>query len=118
MTPQMVEGSGYGRIWIKPRPQKAHRLALVLSGIAPPFEGAVARHRCHNRRCCNPAHLRWGTHRDNMQDCVRAGRHHATKLTPEAIAHIRQSREPGSILARQFGVSEGSISRTRKSNAA
>ena len=30
--------------------------------------GLEMRHLCGNRRCCNPRHLTWGTHLENMQD--------------------------------------------------
>jgi hypothetical protein len=41
-------------------------------GEAP--EGQQVRHLCHNRLCCNPLHLLYGTPTENRQDSVRAGR--------------------------------------------
>jgi hypothetical protein len=34
----------------------------------------VVRHSCNTPACINPAHLRVGTQRDNMQDMIQAGR--------------------------------------------
>lgn len=33
-----------------------------------------SRHLCHNKPCCNPAHLVWGTPLQNVMDSRRAGR--------------------------------------------
>lgn len=30
--------------------------------------GDVIRHKCHNRKCCNPEHLELGSHKDNYHD--------------------------------------------------
>lgn len=67
-----TDANGYG--WLRWHGQRAraHRVALALDG-RPPAPGQVARHLCNNMRCCNPAHLAIGTHRDNAQDRVAAG---------------------------------------------
>lgn len=39
----------------------------ALNDITPSFE-EVIRHRCHNRRCINPAHLEIGSRADNKRD--------------------------------------------------
>lgn len=39
----------------------------VLNDVTPSFE-EVIRHRCHNRRCINPAHLEMGSRADNKRD--------------------------------------------------
>jgi len=39
----------------------------VLNDVSPSFE-EVIRHRCHNRRCINPAHLEIGSRADNKRD--------------------------------------------------
>lgn len=48
-----------------------------------PFPGAEAAHRCGTRRCINPEHLRWATHKENMEDTVLHGRsRHPNKSSP------------------------------------
>lgn len=32
------------------------------------LKGEVVRHKCHNRKCCNPEHLLKGSHKDNWND--------------------------------------------------
>lgn len=39
----------------------------ALNDVTPSFE-EVIRHRCHNRRCINPAHLDIGSRADNKRD--------------------------------------------------
>jgi hypothetical protein len=59
---------GYGCFFVSPqaspRQQPAHRWALILSGVDVPT-GMVIDHRCFNKLCCNPNHLRVATHQQN-----------------------------------------------------
>lgn len=55
------------------RTMLAHRAAYaVLVGPIPP--GMHVLHSCDNPPCCNPQHLRVGTHEDNMRDRDVRGR--------------------------------------------
>lgn len=62
---------GYGQFGIKGPPRKkfrAHRLAYWLStGKRIPKRMQVD-HTCHNRRCCNPRHLRLVTNKQNIEN--------------------------------------------------
>lgn len=68
--------AGYGRIKIAQKLYSAHRVAFFLVNPDVDITGKkdVVMHSCDNRRCCNPAHLRLGTLRDNFMDMVQKGR--------------------------------------------
>ena len=59
---------GYGIFWHNGKNVRANRMALVLSGSAPPSKNSMALHSCDNPPCCNPAHLRWGDAKENTAD--------------------------------------------------
>lgn len=115
--------NGYGAIRVGAgRRLKAHVFALMLAtGITPPL-GVVARHRCDNPPCVNPAHLEWGSPWDNARDRVVRGRsarlagqtNPAAKLTTVAVEEIRAllaSGQSHSSIARRHGVSRRAISK-------
>jgi hypothetical protein len=66
---------GYGQIGVGGKVWRAHRLAwtLVHGEISA---GQHVLHACDNPGCVNPAHLRLGTHDDNMDDVRIRGRAH------------------------------------------
>jgi hypothetical protein len=47
----------------------AHR-AAYLHFVGPIPAGLQIRHMCHNKACCNPAHLKVGTALENRNDSV------------------------------------------------
>lgn len=75
----------------------ASRLALIGTRMEEPF-GMLVLHICDNPPCCNPAHLYFGTVRQNTDDKVSRGRattgnqagasNGAAKLTEEQIALV------------------------------
>lgn len=72
-TGHRVKG-GYGRIVIRDDEGRriqlaAHRAAYRVWVAVPPSDMMVL-HSCDNPGCINPAHLRLGTHADNMADKV------------------------------------------------
>lgn len=78
---------GYGRFKANGRALKAHRVALAIAGVelAP---GQLALHSCDRPLCVNAAHLRAGSHRENMRDAIARGRiargdRHGFRLHPE-----------------------------------
>lgn len=59
---------GYGIYWHDGKNVRANRHALFITSGPPPFDDAISLHSCDNPPCCNPAHLRWGTHKENVDD--------------------------------------------------
>lgn len=111
--------NGYGQLKIGTSRHYAHRIAYILSGGS--FEnGPIVRHFvCRNRACCNPAHLRAGTYKDNTQDSVRDGttqrgeKNRTANLTADDVRAIRTSFSNGATrvhLAAEYGMSyEGMV---------
>ena len=104
---------GYGHVQIAANTQsETHRVAYVLA-FGPIQAGLKVRHTCHNPGCVNPAHLRLGTHDENMQDMVDAGRSrqgrgsNPRKLCPEGALIVIGDRllgVPAADTARELGV--------------
>lgn len=65
------------------------------------------------------SNLRWATASENYQDRLEHDTHHLgernhrAKLTDEQSLEIKHSTERGDVLARRYGVSDGTISRIR-----
>jgi len=120
-----LNSSGYKQVRVGGKKVLEHRLAycndrgLELEDIAD----KVVRHRCDNPPCCNPDHLELGTVSDNVQDKVGRGRvpngegHYKTNLSVDQADYIRAVYVKGCrrcgtrALAKEFGVSQASISR-------
>lgn len=105
---------GYHQIRVRGRLRYMHRIAYADHHNLDEVTLPLIRHLCHNPRCVNPLHLATGTHQDNANDRVAAGRSGKTrkhKLTHEQKAIIKMrfkknSRKHGAeALAREFGVS-------------
>ncbi len=113
-----VHRKGYASVWVDGRGVKAHRVAYELAnGLIP--EGMVIRHICPNGgnpSCVNPDHLRAGTPSENARDMAEAGNQGNQKLLPSDAAEIRRIFAAGNgktsrrSIARQYGVSSGTIS--------
>lgn len=67
------ESRGYGMIWMDGRMINAHRYAYFLANGHYPEP--VGRHTCDNPSCVRFDHILEGTHKDNMQDKMKRGRH-------------------------------------------
>lgn len=116
----------YGSFLIGGRgaPRKlAHRFSYELhKGPIP--DGMLVMHICDNPRCVNPAHLKLGTPKQNMEDMFAKGRqrpvaHRGEKngfavLTEDVVRVIRASQLPTTVLAKALGVSEGAVRDVRK----
>jgi len=81
-------------------------------------------HACDNPRCCNPAHLRAGSHADNTNDMMQKRRHRTrafhgeshpmAKLGAADVLTIRARHargESNAALAIEYGMSKSAIKR-------
>lgn len=71
-----LQSNGYGRVCADGSPQWAHRVSYV-AFVGPIPKGLEIDHRCHQRSCVNPQHLRAVTHAVNMaaSSPYRLGKH-------------------------------------------
>lgn len=130
-----VTNNGYGVIKNKQVAFLAHRIALYFDRV-PSSQTLCACHSCDNPLCCNPAHLFWGTHRENMIDMnnknranrprgdahhsrlrpetrPRGERHALAKLTENQVFLIRKLSAAGQVqrvIAAKFGVTRETVS--------
>ena len=125
-----TDKDGYGMIRVGSRTDGSRKMARACRVVFELTRGFVpehVRHSCHNPPCCNPAHLKDGTHQDNMDDLKFSGRaknrgqgqrgehHHSVKLNWAAVASIRSSALSDRALAKKHGVSKSLISQVRLS---
>lgn len=121
-----VSKAGYGRLKLRKKNLRVHRLAWVLER-GPIPAGLFVCHHCDVPSCFSSTHLFLGTAAENVADRVRKGRHSrprnpryalgeacgAAKLTKSKIIAIRRSRLPSTALARRFGVNKSTVIRAR-----
>lgn len=112
---------GHGVFWISPERgrESAHAVALELATGRRRPDGQHCCHRCDNPACCNPAHLYYGTPRQNSADMVARHRNRRgvekvnALLSERQILEIRTryfSGETGASLADEFGIAPGHLS--------
>jgi 6-pyruvoyl tetrahydropterin synthase/QueD family protein len=113
-------GYGYSKSKIAGT-NKAHRLVLWLEGID--IEGRVVIHSCDQPSCCNPKHLRAGSHRENEIDKDCKGRRPkgeeagSSKLTDQQVTQLWEDYQNGprsrgfsTEWAKRLGVTPNAIS--------
>lgn len=107
--------SGYGVLTINKKAVHATKISCQIHGkeILP---GQHILHSCDNPPCCNPAHLRGGTHLENVADKMERGRHKGPRgelcaqhvLVEDQVQKIRTryatERISQASLAKEFGV--------------
>lgn len=106
-TTNKKDGRPYFTIDRKRRPSYA--IVLELSTGRQQEEGQVVRHNCDNPVCCNPAHLDWGTHQDNMNDMKERERHGLSKIVVRAILKLLSEQRSHSDIAELYGVSRETV---------
>lgn len=117
----MLTHDGYGRIRDGKKRKLAHRVSWELH--KGEIGGALlVCHHCDTPACVNPDHLFVGTGSDNMRDMVAKGRcpdnrgrmrpgsaNRYSKLTEEAVRHIRARVMSPADYAKLYGVSRNTI---------
>jgi hypothetical protein len=83
-----AKANKYGYFYYKGKVRRATHVALELLANTHVPEGFVAMHTCDTPLCVNPAHLKIGSAKDNMQDCV-SKRRHGTVTHPESYKNGR-----------------------------
>lgn len=90
-----VTSAGYGQFTRNKKYWTTHTFVYTqMHGEIP--KGSVIRHTCHNTKCCNPAHLIIGSHRDNYHDSRDVHLKASKKLAKGYIVlgvHYRTVRE-------------------------
>ena len=66
---------------------------LVAKHFVPPYHGEVIRHMDDNPLNNHPSNLRWGTQKDNIQDCINHG-HFSHNMTKEINELGRRLAQP------------------------
>lgn len=98
-----ILNTGYGQFTIKAiNKYSSHRIAYSLYNNEVINITDLILHNCDNRKCCNPYHLRKGTHKENMKDMTNRNRsykpngekHPNCKLTEQDIIDIRAKYIP------------------------
>jgi hypothetical protein len=107
---------GYGAVNEGGRTRGAHIWSHELfKGPVP--NGLMVLHACDNPSCCNPAHLRTGTAKENTADCISRGRfkksagtfNSLAKLTDTDIVEIRNSTLSHRDLSLKYGIDRTNI---------
>jgi DNA-binding XRE family transcriptional regulator len=98
-------------LWLDGGAKYVHRLVATLFLALDETSGDLVLHMCDRPSCCNPDHLRVGSHEENMADAAAKGRM-GKKLKPRDVSEIRRLRAEGHTqqdLAERFGVSRMTI---------
>lgn len=106
-TRKARDGRGYGAFTFKGRILGAHQIAYVLSKGNLDIGQCVRHAECDNPPCCNPAHLKAGTHKQNMEDMAargRVGTRHGTnnadaKLSDEQVVCLINEYIDGALVS-------------------
>jgi DNA-binding XRE family transcriptional regulator len=96
-------------ITIDKRRRPAYTVVLELHS-GQDQEDRIARHSCDNPVCCNPHHLSWGNHQDNMDDMVERERHGMPKTVVRAIKKLRTEGKTQQEIADLYGISREAVS--------
>ena len=111
---------GYVIVAINGRRWRLHRAVLVHCLGRELKADEEARHRCHRTECIKPDHLEAGSHQDNMDDMVRAGRGRSGQRSGEnnSAAVFTSAQVEDIRIQHSSGVSQAELARRFQSNSA
>lgn len=113
--------SGYGNLHVDGKRITCPQAAWYLEHNEWPA-GRFVLHSCDNRLCVNPAHLRLGTHYENIADATarnrwaKGERHGMCKFSESTVRKIAEailSGQPTMGIAKKYGVSAPTVSDIR-----
>jgi hypothetical protein len=104
------EKDGRPYFTVKGKRRAAYIYVLELFNGEAQKKGMVARHNCDNPICCNPHHLIWGDHQDNMNDMKERDRHGVPKTVVRAIHNLYDKGTTQQEIADLYGLSREAIS--------
>ncbi len=105
-------GAGYGMVYYDGRKRLVHRVVCDIKHGPPPTPSHEAAHSCGRGHdgCCNPNHVAWKTHRENVADQLihgtrnRGERQGLSKITEHDVQEIRKSNDSLRVIAARFGI--------------
>ena len=115
-----TSSTGYGYFYFPPRNMvRAHVASWLLH--RGDRKGLHVLHKCDNPSCVNPAHLKLGTHQDNMRDRDSKGRGYdrhgskngRAKLTEAEVRAIRKDDRWPRFIAADYDTPVSTIKKIR-----
>lgn len=113
-----IGSNRYGNFYLNGKTEKHHRVAFFFTHNVWPEPCCL--HLCDNTKCCNPAHLKAGTHAQNMREAAERGRlppvvgeaNPRAKITTEQVLEIRKQLDLGNRvcdISRALQIHRGTI---------
>lgn len=104
---------GYGIISILSSTFNVHSVMCSIENDRFPEKDEVIRHSCINKSCCQPKHLSFGSHSDNMKDRKLFGEKTSNaKLTEKEVLEIVDllaEGKSGPSIAKIYGIGYGAV---------
>lgn len=124
--PYGLTSTGYALINLKNQKVRVSHFVLENTEGPAPSDDHLALHApqiCHNPKCVNKRHLRWGTRKDNQSDkwedgTIRVGENHPmSKLTEAQVRAIRASNKPLSEIASKYSIHSETAGKIKRGKA-
>jgi len=100
------DGRPYFTVDGKRRPSYAY---VIETKTGETQDKRMVLHSCDNPVCCNPTHLSWGNHQDNMNEMKERERHGLPATVVRAIKTLLSDGQTHSTIAKLYGVSRETI---------